>query len=33
MNDAFEPDELRELMALCRKLAANREAALDGVHA
>jgi DNA-binding MarR family transcriptional regulator len=28
MNDAFEPDELRELMRLCRKLAANREAAL-----
>jgi DNA-binding MarR family transcriptional regulator len=33
MNDAFEPDELRELMALCRKLAANREAALAEVGA
>lgn len=28
MNDCFEPDEMRELMRLCRKLAANREAAL-----
>jgi hypothetical protein len=33
MNDAFDPDELRELMALCRKLAANREAALAEVGA
>ena len=33
MNDCFEPDELRELMRLCRKLAANREAALAGVTA
>ncbi len=33
MNDCFEPDELRELMRLCRKLAANREAALPGVTA
>ena len=28
MNEAFEPDEMRELMRLCRKLIANREAAL-----
>jgi hypothetical protein len=28
MNDCFEPDEMRELMRLCRKLAASREAAL-----
>lgn len=28
MNDCFEPEEMRELMRLCRKLAANREAAL-----
>lgn len=28
MNEAFEPDEMRELMRLCRKLAASREAAL-----
>jgi DNA-binding MarR family transcriptional regulator len=33
MNDTFEPDELRELMVLCRKLAANREAALAEVGA
>jgi DNA-binding MarR family transcriptional regulator len=28
MNECFEPDEMRELMRLCRKLAASREAAL-----
>lgn len=28
MNDTFDADEMRELMRLCRKLAANREAAL-----
>ncbi|MBS1844519.1 MAG: MarR family transcriptional regulator [Actinobacteria bacterium] len=33
MNDCFEPDEMRELMRLCRKLAANREAALADVSA
>jgi hypothetical protein len=33
MNDAFEPEEMRELLALCRKLAANREAALAEVGA
>ena len=33
MNDTFQPDELRELMALCRKLAENREAALAEVGA
>jgi DNA-binding MarR family transcriptional regulator len=34
MNDAFDADEMRELMRLCRKLAANREAALaDGAAA
>jgi DNA-binding MarR family transcriptional regulator len=33
MNDAFEPEEMRELLALCRKLAANREAALAEVRA
>jgi DNA-binding MarR family transcriptional regulator len=33
MNDCFEPDEMRELMRLCRKLAANREAALAGASA
>ncbi|HEX3360202.1 MAG TPA: MarR family transcriptional regulator [Solirubrobacterales bacterium] len=33
MNDAFEPAEMRELLALCRKLAANREAALAEVRA
>ncbi|MBS1893061.1 MAG: MarR family transcriptional regulator [Actinobacteria bacterium] len=33
MNDCFDPDEMRELMRLCRKLAANREAALAEVPA
>jgi DNA-binding MarR family transcriptional regulator len=28
MNDTFDAEEMRELMRLCRKLAANREAAL-----
>jgi DNA-binding MarR family transcriptional regulator len=28
MNDCFDPDEMRELRRLCRKLAASREAAL-----
>jgi DNA-binding MarR family transcriptional regulator len=28
MNDAFDAEEMRELMRLCRKLAASREAAL-----
>jgi DNA-binding MarR family transcriptional regulator len=32
MNDTFEPDEMRELMALCRKLAENREATLAEVR-
>jgi DNA-binding MarR family transcriptional regulator len=33
MNDAFEPEEMRELMTLCRKLTADREAALTGANA
>jgi DNA-binding MarR family transcriptional regulator len=28
MNEAFDAEEMRELMALCRKLTANREAAV-----
>jgi DNA-binding MarR family transcriptional regulator len=33
MNDAFEPEEMRELMALCRKLTADRDVALTGATA
>lgn len=31
MSEAFEPDEMRELMRLCRKLAESRQAALAAV--
>jgi len=33
MNDAFDADEMRELMTLCSKLADNRAAALAGGRA
>jgi hypothetical protein len=29
MNDTFEPDEMRELMRLCGKLVAYRQAAAE----
>jgi DNA-binding MarR family transcriptional regulator len=33
MNDTFDPDEMRELMRLCRKLVASRQAAAAEVTA